>query len=74
MGFNCILCGEREIWAFESSLYQRICYACHYCVDKETIDMKKHRILNKQTLVDVKKNKKSQINKIVKHFKNKLKK
>ncbi len=28
MGFNCLVCGEREIWAFESDT-PRICRDCY---------------------------------------------
>ena len=28
MGFDCVICGEREIWAFESKV-QRVCKDCY---------------------------------------------
>jgi len=29
MGFDCISCGEREVFAFESHLYRNLCWDCH---------------------------------------------
>jgi hypothetical protein len=29
MGFDCIDCGEREIFAFESHLVPKLCWDCH---------------------------------------------
>lgn len=55
MGFDCKLCEEREIWAFESSTYRYVCWECHYCIDKEDPEMKRHRILNKKSLESIKK-------------------
>jgi hypothetical protein len=46
MGFNCKLCGDREIWVFESPIYKRICWDCHRLFAPETHAMERHRIRN----------------------------
>jgi hypothetical protein len=28
MGFDCKICGEREVWAFESEKYPGVCCCC----------------------------------------------
>ena len=47
MGFDCVMCGERELWAFESEHQRRVCWNCHRLQGwPETEDMKRHREIN----------------------------
>ena len=61
MGFDCILCDKREIWVFESDKHQRVCWDCHYCIAKETEEMKDHRERNGYSLKEIKKQAKENI-------------
>jgi hypothetical protein len=35
MGFDCLLCGEREIWAFEGKKVPRVCQDCEAYLSDE---------------------------------------
>lgn len=48
MGFNCIRCREREIWAFESREFPRLCWDCHEKLYGETEYIKEHKKINKK--------------------------
>jgi len=43
------VCGEREIWAYESSILKRTCWDCHRKLGHpETEEMKRHREINEK--------------------------
>ena len=46
MGFDCIYCGEREIWAFESRTRPRVCWECEERRFGETEYHREHRRRN----------------------------
>ena len=37
MGFDCLLCGEREIWAFESEDLPRVCKDCEAYMPEDNL-------------------------------------
>jgi len=48
MGFNCLTCGKREVWAFESPTHPKHCWDCHRKLWPETKEMRKHREYHEQ--------------------------
>lgn len=55
MGFDCIICKEREIWAFESKKYARICMDCEKKYTQAYLDSRWKEIFQKYSNINFKK-------------------